>query len=91
MVLSPIHHAMLTAGSAITEAVIVERGYRSITGAEGMAELKRLGFPATHARLSPGLLLPLHTTDGQQPFSIFRPDTPGPDANHRPRKYLFPR
>jgi hypothetical protein len=56
-----------------------------------MAELKRLGFPATHARLSPGLLLPLHTTDGQQPFSIFRPDTPDYDANHRPRKYLFPR
>ena len=91
MVLASIHHAMLTAGSAITEAVISERGYRSIAGAEGMAELKRLGFPAAHARLSPGLLLPLHTTDGQQPFSIFRPDTPDLDANNRPRKYLFPR
>jgi hypothetical protein len=82
---------MLRDGSGITDEVITERGYRSIDGAQGLAELKALGFSVKQAWHSDGLLLPLHTTDGQQPLTIYRPDQPQPDANGRPRKYLLPK
>src|SRR4029077_2107248 len=57
----------------------------------GYAALKTLGFSPQQARQTPGLLLPLHTTEGQQPLHVFRPDQPQPDTNGRLRKYLLPK
>src|SRR5215471_9369189 len=85
------HYAMLSGESGIIDEVIAERGYRSIDGAQGIAELKALGFSAKQAWHSDGLLLPLHTTDGQQPLTIYRPDQPQLDADGRLRKYLIPK
>jgi hypothetical protein len=82
---------MLRDESGIADEVIAERGYRSIDGASGYAELKAFGFSKQQATPSTGLLLPLHTTNGQQPLTIYRSDHPQPDANGRPRKYLFPK
>jgi len=89
--LTPEHYAMLAHESGISNAVIAGRGYRSIDAVQGYAELKTLGFSQAQAKLTPGLLLPLHTTDGKQPLAIFRPDHPQPDANGRLRKYLLPK
>ena len=63
------HYAMLSDESGIADAVIAERGYRSLKGASGYTELKALGFSKAQA-LTPGLLLPLWTTDGQQALMI---------------------
>jgi hypothetical protein len=82
---------MLAQESGITDTVIAERGYRSIDGASGYAELKGLGISQAQARLTPGLLLPLHTTDGKQFLTIYRPDHPQPDARGRLCKYLLPK
>jgi hypothetical protein len=89
--LTPQHWTMLTQESGITEAVMAERGYRSVEGAQGYAELKSLGFSKAQAWKTSGLLLPLWTTDGQQPLTIYRPDQPHPDANGQLRKYLLPK
>jgi hypothetical protein len=86
------HHIhMLTTDSGIALEVIAERGYRSVDGASGYAELKALGLSQAQARLTPGLLLPLHSTDGKQPLTIYRPDHPQPATNGRLRKYLLPK
>jgi hypothetical protein len=68
--LTPEHYTMLAQDSGITDEVIAERGYRSIDGANGYAELKALGFSKAQAWQASGLLLPLHATDGQQPLTI---------------------
>jgi len=65
------HYEMLQA-SAIADEVIKERGYRTITNAK---ELKTLGFSDSQMRV-PGLLLPLHSTDGEIPLYVYRPDNP---------------
>lgn len=70
--LSDAHLKMLREESGIADAIIEARGYRTITDHK---ELTRLGFTSRQLR-PPGLLLPLHTTDGSQPCSIFRPDHP---------------
>jgi hypothetical protein len=85
------HLEQLVQGSGLVLNVIRERGYRSIDGASRYAELKALGFSQAQARLTPGLLLPLHTTDGKQPLTVYRPDRPHSDANGRLRKYLLPK
>jgi len=74
------HDQMLRA-SAIADDVIKERGYRTITNAK---ELKTLGFSDSQMRV-PGLLLPLHTPDGQTLLYVFRPDNPRvfEDKKHR--------
>jgi putative DNA primase/helicase len=82
---------MLTEGSGIAADVIAERGYYSVEGAQGYTTLKTLGFSQAQARLTPGLCLPLHTTDGQQPVTIYRPDNPQADARGRLKKYLLPK
>jgi uncharacterized protein DUF3854 len=85
------HYKMLAKASGIADTVIGERGYRSIDSTQGYTELKTLGFSQAQARLAPGLLLPLYTTDGLQPLTIFRPDHPTFDTNGRVRKYLMPK
>ena len=67
------HMQTLSKGSSISEDVIAARGYRTITVA---AELEQYGF-AQSQRRAPGLLLPLHPTDGGQPtLYVYRPDNP---------------
>ncbi len=69
--LSDKHLDMLRA-SAISDETILARGYRTITDAK---ELGELGFSPVQRR-APGLLLPLHTTDGDCLEIVFRPDNP---------------
>lgn len=88
--LNAAHLKMLREGSSISDAVIEARGPRTITDVQ---ILKALGFASRQLR-QPGLLLPLHTTDGSQPFSIYRPDTPRvekKDGKEKPIKYEIPR
>ena len=54
------HTRVLREESGISDEVIRQRGYRSITAA---AELRALGFAEAQCR-PPGLLLPLWSTDG---------------------------
>src|SRR5262245_10664552 len=84
--LSAEHLRMLKEESAISDEVIVARGYRSVNDPK---ELKALGFRGQQLRV-PGLLLPLHGTDGSQPLSVYRPDLPYIDAKKKVRKYEFP-
>jgi len=67
------YHLTALHASAISDDVIRERGYRSVTQP---AELRKLGFSPEQAKQVPGLLLPLHSTDGQSPVHIYRPDNP---------------
>jgi len=66
------HHFEMLKGSAISDDVIKERGYRTITKSE---ELKKYGFSDLQSRV-PGLLLPLHSTDGKISMYVYRPDNP---------------
>ena len=96
--LSARHYRMLHTESGIADAVIRERGYRTCTG---YSELKSLGVAARRDTDTRGLLLPLHTVNGQQaitivrdelaPLTIYRPDTPERDDKGKDRKYLFPK
>jgi hypothetical protein len=70
--LSENHLKMLAEESGITEQVIRERGYRTITS-EG--DLVQFGFSSAQRRV-PGLLIPLHTTDGKIGMHVYRPDNP---------------
>ena len=70
--LSDKHLKMLTEESGISEQVIRERGYRTITS-EG--DLVQYGFSPAQRRV-PGLLIPLHTTDGKVGLHVYRPDNP---------------
>jgi hypothetical protein len=74
------HYDMLKA-SAISDEVIRERDYRSI---QDPKDLRSLGFAESQIRV-PGLLLPLHSTDGQIAFYVYRPDSPRvfEDKKHR--------
>ncbi len=65
--LSPQHLSMLREESGIAETIIAARGYRTVTQE---TELVRLGFAAAQRRV-PGLLLPLHTTDGRSDGYIY--------------------
>ena len=79
--LSAHHVAMLRDGSGINDDVIAARGYRTITDE---AELSAMGF-APRQRRVPGLLLPLHTTNGRVELVIYRPDNPRLVENRRQR------
>ena len=70
--LSENHFKMLVEESGISEAVLQERGYRTITS-EG--DLVQYGFSPAQRRV-PGLLIPLHTTDGKIGLHVYRPDSP---------------
>jgi len=70
--LSENHLKMLAEESGISEQVIRERGYRTITS-EG--DLVQYGFSPAQRRV-PGLLIPLHTTDGKVALHVYRPDNP---------------
>jgi hypothetical protein len=65
-------HLQMLHQSAISDQVIAERGYRTVTDAN---ELELLGF-ASAQRQVPGLLLPLHGVDRKNGIYVFRPDNP---------------
>ena len=67
------HLNMLTEESAISPEIIAARGYRTIYQP---SELELYGFSKSQRR-APGLLLPVHPTDGGDPLLyIYRPDSP---------------
>ncbi|MBK8985359.1 MAG: DUF3854 domain-containing protein [Chloroflexi bacterium] len=75
------HLTLLRQTSGISDEVIAVRGYRTITDE---AELAAMGF-APRQRRVPGLLLPLHTTNGRADSALYRPDNPRLVENHRQR------
>ncbi len=86
--LSAEHRRMLLEESGITPEVVAERGYRTLTQPQ---QLAGLGFSSVQRR--PGLLLPLHGTDGTVPLYILRPDQPrtqGAEGKKRTLKYEMP-
>ncbi len=79
--LSPAHLRILREESAISDAVIEARGYRTVTDSN---ELKEYGFAPQQCR--PGLLIPLHGTDGGNGLYVLRPDAPRSlDRKDKPR------
>ncbi|HEX3037139.1 MAG TPA: DUF3854 domain-containing protein [Thermodesulfobacteriota bacterium] len=76
----------LMKGSGISIEIVKERGYRSILGGKKLAEA---GFSKAQQR-TPGLLLPVHTPDGKQPFCQYRPDNPRRDTKGKSIKYETP-
>jgi Domain of unknown function (DUF3854) len=71
--LTAAHTAQLCEGSGISEEVILERGYQSITQ---RTTLSQYGFSAAQCRAVPGLLIPQFNTDGGNGRYTFKPDTP---------------
>ncbi len=69
--LSPHHREMLRTASAISDAVIAARGYRTITD---KTELGALGFASAQCRA--GLVIPLHGVNGSNGVYVLRPDAP---------------
>lgn len=76
------HLVMLRAESGISDAVILARGYRTIQDTKDPA----LADFAPAQRRAPGLLLPLWSTDGQNPLNVYRPDIPRTYDDKRKRK-----
>ena len=73
-------------GSAISRDVITERGYQSILSGR---QLEKLGF-SSQQRRSPGILIPLHGTDGKPAGWQYRPDHPRLNPGGKPVKYENP-
>jgi hypothetical protein len=70
--LSENHLKMLSIESGISDQMVQERGYRTLTS-EG--DLVQFGFSPAQRRV-PGLLIPRHTTDGKIGLHVYRPDNP---------------
>jgi Domain of unknown function (DUF3854) len=90
--LLPQHLEQLTQRSGIASEVITARQYRSIAGPETYSTLKPLGFSRLQARQTPGMLIPVWSTDGHVSpiLYVYRPDEPRPGKNGRPCKYELP-
>ncbi|MGA9770315.1 MAG: DUF3854 domain-containing protein [Blastocatellia bacterium] len=71
--LSSDHLTILREDSGISDEVITARGYRTITDPK---ELRERGFSRQQSNNVPGLLLPVHTTDGNNSLYCYRPDLP---------------
>jgi len=70
---------MLSSESGITEKVISDRGYCTITDPN---ELKVLGFGEIQLRV-PALAIPVHNVHHRKVFTRIRPDDPRPDSKRR--------
>ena len=81
--LSEPHREMLRCGSGISDEVINERGYLSISASQG----KEFGFAPSQCRT--GLLMPVWTTDGTKALHQLRPDNPR-TKDGKPLKYETP-
>ncbi|MES2360135.1 MAG: DUF3854 domain-containing protein [Gemmatimonadota bacterium] len=84
-VLAERHLRELRDASGISEDVIAERGYRTVTDED---ELIALGFADYQAR--PGLLIPLHGPDGSNSRYALKPNEPRVGKDGRARKYDYP-
>jgi hypothetical protein len=86
--LSENHQIMLKKESGISDQIIYARGYRTITN-EG--DLVEYGFSPAQRRV-PGLLIPLHTTEGKIGLHVYRPDNPRTyeDRNKRDADGMHP-
>jgi P4 family phage/plasmid primase-like protien len=84
MSLSTHHHTMLHNESAIADAIITMRGYRSLAHPD---DLRDLGFSKAQARTAPVLLIPLWDVFGQQTGWQIRPDSPRQGKDGRLIKY----
>ncbi|MDA2918731.1 DUF3854 domain-containing protein [Desulfobacterota bacterium AH_259_B03_O07] len=73
-------------GSGISTDVAKERGYKSVLGRK---ELEEKGF-SKQQRVTPTLLIPIHSVDGGQPFCIHRPDSPRKNSKGKEIKYENP-
>ena len=80
--LSPEHYATLVEGSGISPEIVQQRGYRTITDPK---ELRELGFARQQTLNVPGLLLPVHCTDGTNGLATYRPDIPRTVEDRRRR------
>lgn len=78
--LSEQHRTMLEQESGISPEIIEARGYRSITAREAAA----YGFTGQQAQ--GGLLIPVHTTDGEMSLYVLRPDAPRVVEDRRRKK-----
>jgi len=85
LLLLPQHQALID-DSGIDPEVALARGYRSVTS---KAEMQRLGFSASQARV-PALLIPVHDVHGQIATYQARPDEPR-IRDGKPLKYETPR
>lgn len=92
-------HRKALRDSAISDEVIAERGYETIsrngnTSKESAERLKRLGIPGWARREDarfPGLLIPLYRATGERISYQYRPDRPPNDPQTgKPRKYASP-
>jgi hypothetical protein len=79
-------HAALLEASAIPPEVARERGYVSV---DTKKRLEPCGFTKGQ-QVIPGLLIPVHGTDGTVRLHQYRPDEPRIDAKGRSRKYETP-
>ena len=68
--LSQVHCDFLRS-RAISEAVIQQRDYQTVSDAK---QLQQLGFSRCN---TPGLLLPVYTIEGEIGIHIYKPDNPG--------------
>ncbi len=78
-------HAELLRASAVPPDLARERGYVTV---DVKARLTDLGFSPAQARV-PGLLIPLHSSDGKCSGFQFRPDSPR-ERSGKPLKYETP-
>jgi Protein of unknown function (DUF3631)/Domain of unknown function (DUF3854) len=79
-------HAQLLRDSKLSKWTVLTRGYRSVTDAAELAELKF----AKAACNVPGLLIPLLRKDGSTWGVQYRPDEPRLDIKGKPLKYESP-
>ena len=79
------HSLSLTQGSGIDPEVVLERGYRTVTG---KAELRGLGFSSTQ-QLVPALLVPMYSPSGELVAHQIKPDVPR-SREGKPVKYETP-
>src|SRR5262245_46446916 len=71
--LSTEHLKHLREGSGLSDEVILERGYRTITT---KTALREYGFSDKQVNATPGLLIPQHGPDGSNGWYTFKGDKP---------------
>ena len=86
-----LHHLNALKESGITQTVIEERGYRTITKNSEMVALGFSRAQSVTAQAGNVLLIPLRSVSGEINGYIARPDSPRIDPKSgKPRKYEFP-
>lgn len=80
------HRRELEYGSGITPGIIEQRGYATIVDPSA---LLALGFSEEQALRVPGLLIPLHSVDGEVILHQFKPEAPRM-VDGKPIKYETP-